>query len=57
MFLSLNEDMLVNVIQIIKLLAGKIYGTGFENIGPSGNTPNPTIQKILVETGITELLI
>lgn len=29
MFLTLNEDMLVNIIQIIKLLAGKIYGTGF----------------------------
>jgi hypothetical protein len=49
--------MLVNIINIIKLLAGKIYGTTYENIGPSGNTPNPTIQKILVQTGITELLI
>jgi|688.fasta_scaffold542181_1 hypothetical protein len=48
MFLSLNEDALVTIIGIIKLLAGKIYGTTYENIGPSGNTPNPTIQKILV---------
>jgi len=51
-FLKLNEDELINVINIIKLLAGKIYGTDYDNIGPSGNTPNSTIQKILVETGM-----
>lgn len=56
-FMKLNEDELINVINIIKLLAGKIYGTDYDNIGPSGNTPNFNIQKILVETGITELLI
>ena len=47
-FLKLNEDELINIINIIKLLAGKIYGTDYENIGPSGNTPNSIIQKILV---------
>lgn len=46
--MKLNEDELINVISIIKLLAGKIYGTDYDNIGPSGNTPNSTIQKILV---------
>jgi hypothetical protein len=35
------------------MLAGKIYGTTYAEIGPSGNTPNPTIQKILVQTGTT----
>lgn len=38
-------------------LAGKIYGTTYSEIVSSGNTPNPTIQKILVDTGTTELLI
>lgn len=47
-FMKLNEDELINVIKIIKFLAGKIYGTDYENIGPSGNTPNSIIQKILV---------
>lgn len=56
-FLKLNEDQLVNVLNIIKLIAGKIYATHYEDIGPSGNTPNAMVQKILVETGITELLI
>ena len=56
-FKILDDDELANIINIIKLLASKIYGTDYENIGPSGNTPNANIQKILVETGITELLI
>jgi hypothetical protein len=56
-FKPLDDDELANIINIIKLLASKIYGTDYENIGPSGNTPNSTIQKILVETGMTELLI
>lgn len=38
-------------------MAGKIYGTLYSEIVSSGNTPNPTIQKILVDTGTTELLI
>lgn len=42
---------------ILELLAGKIYGTTYQEILSSGNTPNPLIQKILVETGTTELLI
>jgi len=53
MFLKLDEDILINIIAILKLLAGKIYGTNYENIGPSLNTPNSMIQKILVETGFT----
>ncbi len=59
MFLNLipEEDMLANLIHIMKLLTGKIYGTTYENICPSGNTPSSIIQKILVQTGITELLI
>ena len=39
------------------MLAGKIYETTYANIGPSGNTPNHVIQKIIVDTGTTELLI
>lgn len=42
---------------ILEQLAGKIYGTSYCEILSSGNTPNPTIQKILVDTGTTELLI
>lgn len=30
------------------MLAGKIYGTDYENIVASGNTPNKTVQQILV---------
>ena len=39
------------------MLSGKIYETFFANIVASGNTPNPVIQKIIVDTGTTELLI
>ena len=39
------------------MLSGRIYETTFADIVPSGNTPNPNIQKILVDTGSTELLI
>ena len=46
-----------NVVSILKLLCGKIYGTSYEDILSSGNTPIPQIQKILVQTGITQLLI
>jgi hypothetical protein len=35
------------------MLAGKIYGTTYAEIVSSGNTPNPNIQKILVQTGTT----
>ena len=39
------------------MLAGKIYETTYAKIVSSGNTPNPMIQKIVVDTGTTELLI
>ena len=39
------------------MLAGKIYETTYAEIVSSGNTPNPIIQKIVVDTGTTELLI
>lgn len=51
------EDFLKSVIHILKLLCGKIYGTDYEEIESSGNTPIPQIQKILVQTGIPQLLI
>jgi len=35
------------------MLAGKIYETTYADIVSSGNTPNSTIQKILVDTGTT----
>ncbi len=59
MFMSLLsiEDFFKNVIQILKLLSGKIYATDYEDIESSGNTPIPQIQKILVQTGIPQLLI
>lgn len=55
--MSLNEDSLLNIIAILKLLAGKIFGTDFDNIAASGNTPNKNVQKVLVETGITQILM
>ncbi len=51
------EDAFADIIKILKMLTGKIYGTNFEEIVSSGNTPNPKIQRILVETGVTEILI
>jgi hypothetical protein len=39
------------------MLAGKIYSTTFEEITLSGNTPNQTVQRILVQTGIVQILI
>ena len=42
---------------VLEMLAGKIYGTTYCDIVASGNTPNSLIQKILVDTGSTELLI
>jgi hypothetical protein len=44
------------VIHVLKLLCGKIYATDYEDIESSGNTPIPQIQKILVQTGIPQLL-
>lgn len=39
------------------MLAGKIFDTDYENIVSSGTIPNQTIQKILVQTGIVQILI
>lgn len=39
------------------MLIGKIYGTDFDNIVVSGNTPNKTVQQILVESGIVTIVI
>ena len=59
MFMSLLsiEDFFKNVIHILKLLCSKIYATDYDEIESSGNTPIPQIQKILVQTGIPQLLI
>ena len=39
------------------MLQGKIYQTTFDDIVSSGNTPDKNFQKILVETGITLVLM
>lgn len=39
------------------MLAGKIYDTDYDNIVASGTIPNRTIQNILVQTGIVQILI
>ena len=39
------------------MLQGKIYQTTFDDIVSSGNTPDRNFQKILVETGITLVLM
>lgn len=57
MFMSLNGDLLDSFISVLKMLAGKIYDTDYDNIEASGNSPILQIQKILVETGIAQLLI
>lgn len=51
------EDSFANIIVILKMLIGKIYGTSYEEIIASGNLPDPNMQKILVETGIVQLVI
>ena len=56
-FMSFDMAALENIINILKLLTGKIYGTDYDNIERSGNTQNKNVQKILVETGITQILI
>ena len=55
--MSFKEDSLLNIITILKLLSGRIFGTDYDNIAASGNTPNKNVQKVLVETGITQILI
>lgn len=39
------------------MLTGKIYNTDYDNIIASGNTPNQNVQRILVQTGIVQILI
>jgi hypothetical protein len=48
MFLKIDEDLLVSFISVLKLLSGKIYGTTYDNIEASGNSPIVQVQKILV---------
>lgn len=55
--MSLNEDFLINIITILKMLIGKIFNVNYEDIISSGNLPDENIQKILVETGIVQLVI
>lgn len=57
MFSRLNEDLLITMISVLKLLKAKVYCTNFEDIDSSGNSPVRQIQRILVETGIAQLLI
>lgn len=57
MFESFKKDLLVSFISVLKLLTGKIYGTDYRDIESSGNSPIRQIQKILVETGIAQLII
>ena len=52
-----DEDFFRSVIHILKLLCGKIYQIEYDEIESSGNTPIAQIQKILVQTGIPQLLI
>lgn len=56
-FLSLDDDLLFSFISVLKLLAGKIYDTDYDDIESSGNSPIVQIQKILVETGIAQILM
>jgi hypothetical protein len=56
-FSRFEENELIDIVKIEKMLAGKIYGTNFDNITASGNTPNQTVQSILVQTGIVQILI
>lgn len=46
--MSLNEDFLINIITILKLLIGKIYNVDYEEILTSGGLPDENMQKILV---------
>lgn len=55
--MTLNEDFLINIITILKMLIGKIFNVSYEEIISSGNLPDENIQKILVETGIVQLVI
>lgn len=56
-FALFQQDELANIVKIEKMLAGKIYGTDYDNIVASGNTPDEKVQRILVQTGIVQILI
>lgn len=56
-FMSLKEDVLVNIITILKMLIGKIFNTEYDEILRSGSLPDDNMQKILVETGIVQFII
>lgn len=55
--MSLDDDLLFSFISVLKLLTGKIYDTEYDSIETSGNSPIIEIQKILVQTGIAQLLM
>jgi hypothetical protein len=48
---------MLSFISVLKLLIGKIYDTDYEQIESSGSSPIKQIQKIIVETGIAQLLM
>ena len=56
-FMSLEDDLMISFISVLKLLIGKIYDTDYDQIESSGSSPIKQIQKIIVETGIAQLLM
>lgn len=56
-FMSLEDDLMLSFISVLKLLIGKIYDTDYDQIESSGSSPIKQIQKIIVETGIAQLLM
>ena len=56
-FMSLEDDLMLSFISVLKLLIGKIYDTDYDQIESSGSSPIKQIQKILVETGIAQILM
>ena len=56
-FMSIEDDLMLSFISVLKLLIGKIYDTDYDQIESSGSSPIKQIQKILVETGIAQLLM
>jgi hypothetical protein len=56
-FMSLEDDLLLSFISVLKLLIGKIYDTDYDQIESSGSSPIRQIQKILVQTGIAQILM
>jgi hypothetical protein len=54
-FKDWKEDNLDNMEVLLKMLTGKIYDSAYQENFDSA--PNPDVQKIMVETGITQLLM